>query len=115
MATKIFCDVPGCGRETTRGVVDVPIKVGDATPTLKVAPIAGDICKYCMIDAFKKLDDRPWPKAEIVMVRTPPRDATAEMIEEAARTVAPMPTSNVRGMVEVVWRQMYDVWRRSQP
>jgi len=65
MATKRFCDV--CGREcAAEGRLGGPFypKAADGK-TVKVDWQADDrdVCLYCAIDAFKKLDDRPAAQA----------------------------------------------------
>lgn len=110
MATKVFCDTPGCGRKVAPAFYE---ERGHGVQLFN--KINGrDVCKYCAIDAFKTLDDHP-RTVEVLAPRVPPRNPTAEMIEEAALTIAPMPCSNVHGMVDIVWRRMYDTWNKSQP
>lgn len=56
MAVKVFCD--GCDREMKTG--DLPmIRVADKMFSTTHDGPRVDVCKYCVIDAFKKLDDRP--------------------------------------------------------
>lgn len=68
MTIKVLCDVPGCGREIDKNYNHLEVKVGQGEIGLRMGGSSpGDVCKYCVIDAFKKLDDRrleaprPWP------------------------------------------------------
>lgn len=84
MSTKVLCD--GCGKETVSDAlcVEVPNCRELHTPTkvgvLTITP-GRDLCVYCTIDAFKKLDDRPpaqpptlksvvWNGVEVVDIAT---------------------------------------------
>ena len=121
MAIKIFCDVPGCGREMPQnnGQMTSSIKISDATHLVGAQHrFPGDVCQYCMIDAFKKLDDRPWPKVEIAAA--PPRLPDARMMEAGADALGRYRGATFRGATfsraaEAAWTEMYDAWKRSQP
>src|SRR4051812_28930194 len=63
---KIFCDACGSPMSATflPGPVEVPVKLEgteQAPILLSIVPVLHDydICKHCVLDALKKLDDRP--------------------------------------------------------
>lgn len=123
MAAKIFCDV--CGGEMPmlddRPKVLLSVDILDRQHYITTGGNGRevDVCKYCIIDAFKKLDDRPntmqardtacrpegrctrptsrWP-AEV------PRLATLEMVSSV--TEREFVVSDT--WLQRAWRQMYD-------
>lgn len=74
MSSKTFCDICGDemdGKNTPSGGVDVCDRLGgnaktgknyvsfEITVGLNGKWNVGDICKYCIINAVKRFDDRP--------------------------------------------------------
>jgi hypothetical protein len=85
MSTKRFCDGP-CGKELAEanrhpetfriGAYVMHVSVGDrGGPSYCSLP---DLCRYCIIDALVKLDDRPGKHAELVRLVKAWQDARTE-------------------------------------
>lgn len=70
MTTKIFCDACSKEMKGTALNVDVPVPMHKNEVSFYVERGGNgaahyDICKHCIIDAIKKLDDRPAPPSPL--------------------------------------------------
>lgn len=101
MAIKVFCDV--CGKPMAEDKA-LYFDFGGASMRELLLRIDNDVCKYCIIDAVKKLDDRP--KAKMPFVPMLPRLATIEMVSSVDRSKWYSAPTNED--LQRMWMEMYD-------
>lgn len=103
MTTKTFCDCCGKIIEDRSCVrVELPLQQVGSLIVEARHHEGNDVCLYCIVDAFKKLDDRPEKPLLYNMI---PRLATLEMVSSVDHGASPHVTDQ---FLQRAWQQMYD-------
>lgn len=114
MATKKFCD--GCGKEMKDDFRVHHVRVREPVALFVEYdtndPNRGDICKYCIIDAFKKLDDRAMEMPKYGVPREPTGAVVARGVVAFTERKSTTPLDILIGHV---WRTMFDEAARMLP